>query len=202
GLGDLSGVGYLAPGLEAAIARAGRSVVYWYVSMLAADVPPQLSKPDAIAQHCAASLDDLFRAVVRATQPADLRFDVLMDREPIDVWGRGRVTLLGDAAHQMLPHAGQGAAQALEDAVALGLVLAPARDPATSLRRYEMVRIVRTRRIVTLARQIAGTTTTRNPIVTRLRTAALRHAPASALLAALYPAGGADPHRELRTTQP
>jgi 2-polyprenyl-6-methoxyphenol hydroxylase-like FAD-dependent oxidoreductase len=43
----------------------------------------------------------------------------LYDREPLDFWGVGRVTLLGDAAHAMLPHQGQGAGQSIEDA-ALG----------------------------------------------------------------------------------
>jgi hypothetical protein len=48
----------------------------------------------------------------------------LFDREPIAQWTRGRVTLLGDAAHPMLPYLGQGAAQSLED----GFILAAAVD--------------------------------------------------------------------------
>jgi hypothetical protein len=50
----------------------------------------------------------------------DMRIDALLRRDPLRTWGRGRTTLLGDAAHPVLPHTGQGAAQALEDAVALG----------------------------------------------------------------------------------
>jgi 2-polyprenyl-6-methoxyphenol hydroxylase-like FAD-dependent oxidoreductase len=53
--------------------------------------------------------------------PRDLRFDERLARAPRKAWGAGRVTLLGDAAHPLLPHTGQGAAQALEDAVALGV---------------------------------------------------------------------------------
>ena len=66
--------------------------------------------------------DDTFRDVTSATD--DLRYDALVDRDPIPFWGRGTVTLLGDAAHPLLPHTGQGAAQAIVDAVALGKALA------------------------------------------------------------------------------
>lgn len=64
----------------------------------------------------------------------------LYDREPLDRWGSGRCTLLGDAAHPMLPHHGQGASQALEDAVALAHFLSADGDPERALRDYEELR--------------------------------------------------------------
>jgi salicylate hydroxylase len=70
----------------------------------------------------------------------------LYDREPLSTWTRGRLTLLGDAAHPMLPHVGQGANQAIEDGVALAAVLSQA-DRATAPRAllaYESVRRERT----------------------------------------------------------
>jgi salicylate hydroxylase len=70
----------------------------------------------------------------------------LYDREPLSAWTRGRLTLLGDAAHPMLPHAGQGANQAIEDAVALATVLRHA-DRTTvdrALLAYESLRRGRT----------------------------------------------------------
>jgi salicylate hydroxylase len=70
----------------------------------------------------------------------------LYDREPLDTWTSGRLALLGDAAHPMLPHLGQGANQAVEDAFALAAVLkgTAAADVPAALRRYAQVRRRRT----------------------------------------------------------
>jgi salicylate hydroxylase len=70
----------------------------------------------------------------------------LYDRRPLAAWSNGRLTLLGDAAHAMLPHVGQGANQAIEDGVALAILL-EGRDPAevpTILKDYETLRRART----------------------------------------------------------
>src|SRR6185312_4082343 len=66
----------------------------------------------------------------------------LFDREPLARWTAGRLTLLGDAAHPMLPHVGQGANQAIEDAVALATLLdgVAAADVPGALEKYEAVR--------------------------------------------------------------
>ena len=65
----------------------------------------------------------------------------LYDRDPIPQWTRGRVTVLGDAAHPMLPYLGQGACQAIEDGAVLATALsAEAADPLTGLARYERTR--------------------------------------------------------------
>ncbi|MBS7540755.1 FAD-dependent monooxygenase [Ancylobacter lacus] len=72
----------------------------------------------------------------------------LCDIEPLRSWGSGRVTLLGDAAHAMLPFLAQGAAQAIEDATVLGLFLERAgRDVPAALRAYERARQPRTRQV-------------------------------------------------------
>ena len=69
------------------------------------------------------------------------------DREPVEHWGQGRVTLLGDAAHPMTQYMAQGACMALEDAVTLGeAVRACGHDPEAAFRRYESVRIPRSAR--------------------------------------------------------
>lgn len=73
----------------------------------------------------------------------------LHDYEPLERWTVGRIVLLGDAAHAMLPHQGQGANQAIEDAVALAhcLAEAPHDDFRQALLYYEALRMPRTRRV-------------------------------------------------------
>lgn len=70
----------------------------------------------------------------------------LYDREPLAEWTCGRLALLGDAAHPMLPHLGQGANQSIEDAFALAAVLkdAATADVPAALRHYAQVRRRRT----------------------------------------------------------
>ena len=79
----------------------------------------------------------------------------LYDRRPLPSWTNGRLALLGDAAHAMLPHLGQGACQAIEDGVALSVLL-EGRSPADTpdlLLQYERLRRVRTDLIQAEARK-------------------------------------------------
>jgi len=79
----------------------------------------------------------------------------LYDRRPLASWTKGRLALLGDAAHAMLPHLGQGANQAIEDGVALAVLLenCDAAEIPAMLKRYEQLRRVRTDLVQAEARQ-------------------------------------------------
>ena len=75
----------------------------------------------------------------------------LYDREPLEQWGLGTTTLLGDACHPMLPFMAQGSCQAIEDAVVLARCLSDVStsDASNALRRYEDVRQSRTAQVQT-----------------------------------------------------
>jgi salicylate hydroxylase len=78
----------------------------------------------------------------------------LYDRDPIPQWTRGRLTVLGDAAHPMLPYLGQGACQAIEDGCVLAAALAAEpRDPLAALGRYERTRRPRASQVVLASRE-------------------------------------------------
>lgn len=89
----------------------------------------------------------------------------LFDRDPMPVWTVGRVTLLGDAAHPMLPFLSQGAAMAIEDAYVLARVLAEASDPVAGLKQYERLRMPRTSRVQLESRKRGQTYHQHSPIV-------------------------------------
>ncbi len=78
---------------------------------------------------------------------------VLCDRPPIKEWSKGRVTLLGDAAHPMLQYLAQGANMALEDAVCLAeQIAAHGGDHAAAFQKYQALRYLRTARVQLMAR--------------------------------------------------
>jgi len=93
-----------------------------------------------------AGWDPRLCALIAAAQRVG-RWSVL-DRAPLPRWVRGRVALLGDAAHPMLPFFAQGAGQAVEDAAVLAACLAAGPgDPAGALARYQRVRAPRATRV-------------------------------------------------------
>jgi 2-polyprenyl-6-methoxyphenol hydroxylase-like FAD-dependent oxidoreductase len=186
----------MAPGGDSGVIRGARDAVYWFVtSRTSADAPVPR---DDWATTRAADFGEPLHSIVRATRPADIRTEILVDDDPLDTWGTGRVTLLGDAAHPMLPHAGQGAAQALEDAVALGLALRGPLEPAAALRRYEHARMRRSAKFVRLSRRLCAIRSSQHPVVSALRTAVISTAPVGLLrLARWY--RPSDPHASLRS---
>ncbi|MFE3224218.1 FAD-dependent oxidoreductase [Nocardia sp. NPDC059228] len=111
--------------------------------------------------------------ILEATPPeAIIRSDVL-DRPPDRRWGSGRVSLLGDAAHPITFNIGQGACQALEDALVLAEEL-DTTDPVNALRRYEKQRRARTAGLQQVAHRIGRLGALENPLLIRLRELGMR----------------------------
>ena len=79
----------------------------------------------------------------------------MVDREPLPYWSRGRVTLLGDAAHPMYPRGSNGANQAILDAEALCTSLLEEKDPRRALKAYERKRLAAANQVV-LANRSSG----------------------------------------------
>ena len=96
----------------------------------------------------------------------------LYDRDPLPQWSKGQVTLLGDAAHPMLPYLGQGAASAIEDACILARVLARGDAPVPQmLQRYEALRKPRTTRMQLGSRERAKENHLTSPVSRMMRDA-------------------------------
>ena len=136
-------------GVRFGLIPIGRGRVYWFVS----ESRPEPEAPVVPARKAELSRfvegwHEPIEAAVAATPEGAITGTGIYWRRPVRTWGRGRVTLLGDAAHPMTPDLSQGGAQALEDAVVLAASLRVAGDPVTGLRAYEEARRKRTAQIV------------------------------------------------------
>jgi salicylate hydroxylase len=80
---------------------------------------------------------------IKTYTPSTMKW-ALHDRDPLPFWSKGRISLLGDAAHPMLPFMAQGAAQSIEDGYVLRRCLEDCEHVIEGLRRYEQNRLERT----------------------------------------------------------
>ncbi len=142
-------------GLRFGILPMGQNRVCWYATRNGGRLQPD--GPEGRK----AEVEGLFRAwhrpipkLIAATEPADILKHDACDRPPLRRWGRGRITLLGDAAHPITPNVGQGACMAIEDAACLAKLLPGAPDVAAAFRAYEAMRRGRTAFVARQARRI------------------------------------------------
>ena len=157
-------------GLRFGLLPVDHERVYWFATKNApADQPPQPGghKPELLTLF--QNWFDPLPAVIEATpEEAILRNDII-DRLPLDAWSQGRVTLLGDAAHPMTPNMGQGACQAIEDALVLARCLKATPDIPFALQLYQTKRLKRANKVVTTSYFIGTVGQLKNPLACRLR---------------------------------
>ncbi len=153
---------------------------YWFV---VTDGPAGQKDPSEQSQ--AAVLKALrgfgtkFHDVIRATAETAIFRSDISDRDPVTKWGEAKMTLLGDAAHAMTPNLGQGACQAIEDALVLALQMHQTSDISLALRNYEKIRQTRVNRVVLAARRLGQVAHFRHPLAKSLRNGLLRLVPNS-----------------------
>lgn len=123
----------------------GTGKLYWFLTK---NAPPgtMQGKTEAV-EVCRDWARPVAEIVAGTPEDAVLQNDIV-DRPPLRSWGRGPITLLGDAAHPMTPNLGQGACQALEDAVILAHCLRGTSTIEGALRNYERARRPRTTEVV------------------------------------------------------
>ncbi|WP_405913291.1 FAD-dependent monooxygenase [Streptomyces sp. NBC_00963] len=145
-----------ADGIGVFAAPTGSGRLYWTAKVAApAGVWPAKSPEEAWADLLTllSGWHPALVDVVRCTDPdAPVVVTDINDREPVADWSRGRVSLLGDAAHPMSPGAGQGAGMALEDAAVLGGLLSRTANIPDALRSYVRHRAPRTAVVVNQSR--------------------------------------------------
>jgi len=148
----------------------GKGKMYWYAAATAPEAQPDA----AIGRQKELEMiyQDWFPAIpelIAATDEGNILTTDLYDRPPIQPWSQQNITLLGDAAHPMLPTMGQGACTALEDAYVVAQCLQAQPDPSVAFQQYEFVRFPRTKAIALASLQSGKMGELKNPVAVGLR---------------------------------
>ncbi|MDD5303103.1 MAG: FAD-dependent monooxygenase [Elusimicrobia bacterium] len=130
----------------------GNGKVCWYATRNQPDTAPPPSKAE-ILEHFRGWHPPIAEVIAATPEDSIVRTPAL-DRPTTGSWARGRVVLIGDAAHPMTPNLGQGTCQALEDAVVLSRLLVHPASIEAAFRRFEKLRRARAAAIVLGARWI------------------------------------------------
>jgi 2-polyprenyl-6-methoxyphenol hydroxylase-like FAD-dependent oxidoreductase len=164
------------------------SGTYWFATKNAPEREPEQAdrRKTEIAERFGHWHDPIGAVLDATPESAMLRNDVYF-LEPLASWSKGRLVLLGDAAHAITPGVGQGAAQAIEDAVSLAAEIANAEDLAAGLTRYESSGRPRVKLALKLGRRADAAAQLANPLACRIRNAVVSRLPVGMQLRQLAP---------------
>jgi len=164
--------------------------LYWFATRRgAADEPPEPDPIPGLLERHRGWAPEIAKTI-EATPPTAVLRHPLLDRKPSKRWCGERTTLLGDAAHPMLPFIGQGGCQALEDVTALGEALNAAADVPSALRAYEARRRGQAARAVTMSHRMGRLVHLRGAPLRALRNGAIAMTPESVRMRQLDPIVG------------
>ena len=140
------------------VLRGGSLVNYVAIALQEEWVEEGWNRPAGLeeVQEVFAGWHQDLQSLLEATPAGALYKWGLFDRDPLRQWVHGRIALLGDAAHPMLPFMAQGSAMAIEDAVILARCLEAFDDLEVALSRYQAARRERTARVILQSRAQTG----------------------------------------------
>lgn len=161
---------YLGRGKGFGFMMLGKGKMYWYAAAIASEAQPdaKIGRKKELENM----YQDWFSAIpelITATDDSQILTTALYDRPPTQPWSQGNITLLGDAAHPMLPTMGQGACTALEDAYVVAKCLKENSDPVAAFQQYESLRFPRTGVIVEQSLRSGKMGELSNPLAVGLR---------------------------------
>jgi 2-polyprenyl-6-methoxyphenol hydroxylase-like FAD-dependent oxidoreductase len=152
--------------------KQGDGPIYWFNSYPA---PESETSPvtdgtafssKLAAMHEGDPLDT--KAILAATARVDRHYPIY-DMPELPHWSAGRVLLMGDAAHAVAPHSGQGASLAMEDGIVLAACLVAARDHGAAFARFERLRRDRVQKAISIGRAVGSQKRAQSWLALRLR---------------------------------
>ena len=160
------------------IVPIGNDNIYWFICVNAEREAPWVRRMtvDDLAERFA-SYPSPLPEIIRSTSASDILLNDISDLKPLKQWVFGKVALIGDAAHATTPNLGQGACQAIEDAVILADRLASISDISNALVAYEQARMPRATMIVKRSRRLGRIAQITHPVLATVRNAVLKATP-------------------------
>jgi 2-polyprenyl-6-methoxyphenol hydroxylase-like FAD-dependent oxidoreductase len=169
------------PGRRFGVVPLANNRVYWFATLNA------LPNDPAMRRAKRKQLKEIFSGfhfpipqLLDMTADDQIIWNDIIDLKPISQFAFGRIVLMGDAAHATTPNMGQGACMAIEDAATLANALTMY-EPEEAFRRFEKFRIRRTTQIVNQSWNFGKIAQLSNPVLMKLRNAAFRFLPESAI---------------------